>query len=248
MMLKNASTLALAALLAGCSSGPPRIPVKVLDRALASAGTTGLAQPGQIVATESAFARAARETGELAAFRAYAAPGAVWHGPKGLVDAPVWLASRARPEAALRWAPRDVWMSCDSTTAVSQGRFRDGAGSVGSYVTAWRKQADGQYRWTYHTSALDNPQPPIARPDQGEPDEIVVLAMELIKGHVADCKGKPADPGPDTNPVPQVKATAPDGSLHWLAQQRGDGMIRFIVLTNTAGEWQEMLDTGFDPG
>jgi hypothetical protein len=245
-MLRPVFTLGLAALLAGCSSGPPRIPIKVIDRALASAGTTGLAQPGQIVATESGFARAVRETGELAAFRSYAAPGAVWHGPMGLVDAPVWLASRARSATPLRRAPRDVWMSCDSTLAVSQGRFRDGAGGVGSYVTAWRKQPDGQYRWTYHTSALDNPQPP--PPAAPGDDEIVVLATELIKGHVADCKGKPADPGPNTNPVPLVKATAPDGSLHWLAQQREDGVIRFIVLTNMGGEWEEPLDIGFNPG
>ena len=91
--------------------------------------------------------------------------------------------------------------------------------------------------------------PTVPRPEQarGE-DEIVVLAMELIKGHVADCKGRPDDPGPQTNPAPVAGATSPDGTLHWLAQQRGDGVRRFVVLSNKAGEWDEVLDISFNPG
>lgn len=248
-MLRPALTLALAAVLAGCTSGPPRTPIKVIDRALATAGTTGLAQPGQIVATESGFARTAREQGQWSAFTEYAAPGAVLHLPSGLVPAAEWLRGRANPAAPMRWAVRDVWMSCDSAIAVSQGRYRDANGLVGNYVTAWRRQSDNTYRWTYHASAADQPQP-APRPEQarGE-DEIVVLAMELIKGHVADCKGnKPADPGAQTNPAPLVKASAPDGTLHWLAQQREDGARRFIVLSNQDGAWDEVLDIGFNPG
>lgn len=247
-MLRTIAALTLAATLSACASAPPRAQLKAIDRALASAGTTGLAQPGRIVATESGFARAAREGGQWSAFRAYAAPGAVWHGDNGPVDAATWLRGRAEPAAPLRWAPRDVWMSCDATLAVSQGRFRDGAGLVGNYATVWQRQADGDYRWAYHTQARDTPQPP-PRPElsPGE-DEIVVLAMELIKGTVADCTGRPADPGPDTNPQPLAKGTAPDGTLHWLAQQRGDGMRRFIVLINKGGDWEEALDIGFNPG
>lgn len=251
-MSRTASTIALAALLApllaGCASGPPRTPVKMIERALANAGTTGLAQPGQIVATESGFARAAREQGQWSAFAERAASGAVLHLDGGLVPAADWLRGRANPAEATRWAVRDVWMSCDAAVAVSQGRYRDSAGLVGNYVTAWRRQDDNSYRWTYHASAPDRPQPP-PRPEQarGE-DEIVVLGLELIKGHVADCTGRPADPGPQTNPAPLVKATAPDGTLHWLAQQREDGVRRFIVLSNKAGVWDEVLDIGFNPG
>lgn len=242
------ATVALAALVSGCASGPPRTPVKMIERALANAGTTGLAQPGQIVATESGFARTAREQGQWSAFAEYAAPGAVLHLDQGLVPAAEWLRGRSNPAEATRWAVRDVWMSCDGTLAVSQGRYRDAAGLVGNYVTAWRRDADNTYRWSYHASAPDRPQPPPrAEQERGE-DEIVVLAMELIKGHVADCKGTPPDPGPQTNPAPVVKATAPDSTLHWLAQQRADGARRFIVLSNTAGEWDEVLDIGFNPG
>ena len=247
-MFKPLAALALVSLVSACSSGPPRTPVKVIERALTSAGTTGLAQPGQIVATESGFARAARETGQWAAFRAYAAPGALWHGADGPVDAAAWLARRSNPASPMRWAPRDVWMSCDSTLAVSQGRFRDGAGLVGNYVTVWRKQADNQYRWAYHLSTPDQPQPPPPASTSPQDDEIVVLAMEMIKGTTADCTGRPGDPGPATNPAPLAQGTAGDGSLHWLAQQREDGARRFIVLINKAGEWDEVLDIGFKPG
>ena len=247
-MLRSIAPLAVLALLAACSSGPPRIPAKVIDRALTSAGTSGLAQPGQIVAAESGFARAARETGQWAAFRTYAAPGAVWHGAEGPVDAATWLARRGNPASPMRWAPRDVWMSCDSTVAVSQGRFKDGAGVVGNYVTVWQKQADNQYRWAYHLSTPDQPQPTPRATTAPQEDEIVVLAMEMIKGTAADCTGRPADPGPATNPAPVAKGTARDGSLHWLAQQREDGARRFIVLLNKAGEWDEVLDIGFNPG
>lgn len=245
-MLKPLTAFTLAAILAGCASGPPRTPIKVIDRALASAGTTGLAQPGQIVATESGFARTAREDGQWSAYREYAAPGAQWHGANGLTDAATWLRSRADPAATMRWAPRDVWMSCDATLAVSQGRFNDGAGLVGNYATVWHKQPDGAYRWAYHTHAADTPQPPPRAP-QAE-DEIVVLAMELIKGTVADCKGRPADPGPGTNPAPLAKGTSRDGTLHWLVQQREDGVRRLVVLTNKAGVWDEALDIAFNPG
>lgn len=247
-MLRKVAALVSLSLLAACTSGPPRVPIKVIDRALASAGTTGLAQPGQIVATESGFARTAREQGQWSAFTQYAAPDAVLHLSSGLVPAAEWLRGRANPAETIRWAVRDVWMSCDSTLAVSQGRYRDANGLVGNYVTAWRRQSDNSYRWTYHASAPDQPQPP-PRPEQarGE-DEIVVLAMELIRGHVADCKGRPADPGPQTNPAPLVKASAPDGTLHWLAQQREDDVRRFIVLSNKDGAWDEVLDIGFNPG
>ena len=247
-MLKLVAPLAVLALVSGCASGPPRTPIKMIERALATAGTTGLAQPGQIVAAESGFARTAREQGQWSAFAEYAAPGAVLHQASGPVPAADWLRGRGNPAEAMRWAVRDVWMSSDGTVAVSQGRFRDGAGLVGNYVTAWRRDDDNSYRWTYHASEPDRPQPPPPVEQARGEDEIVVLGLELIKGHVADCTGKPADRGPQTNPVPVVKATAPDGTLHWLAQQRSDGGRRFIVLSNAAGEWDEVLDIGFNPG
>ena len=247
-MLKPAAALALLALASACASGPPRTPVKVIERALASAGTTGLAQPGQIVATESGFARTAREQGQWSAFAQYAAPDAVLHQSGGLAPAAQWLRGRTSPAEAMRWAVRDVWMSCDGAVAVSQGRFKEAGGLVGNYATAWQRQDDGSYRWTYHTQAHDSPQPPVRTEQARGEDEIVVLAMELIKGHVADCKGRPGDPGPQTNPAPVASATSPDGTLRWLAQHRGDGVRRFIVLSNKGGEWEEMLDISFNPG
>lgn len=247
-MLKFASALALAVVLAACSSGPPRIPTKVIDRALASAGTTGLAQPGRIVATESAFARAAREGGQWSAFREFAAPGALVHGPAGPVDAAAWLRGRSNPAAAMRWAPRDVWMSCDATLAVSQGRFKDAAGLVGNYLTVWQRQGDGAYRWAYHTAAADNPQPPPRADQTPAEDEIVVLAMEVIKGTVADCTPRPASAAPGGDPALLAQGTARDGSLHWQARPGPGSAHRVAVSLNRAGGWEQVLDIAFNPG
>ena len=104
-----------------------------IERVLA--GAPGQAQPSEIVAAEIAFARAARENGQWTAFREFLAPGALLHVRSGPIEADPWLAVQTDPPEAVQWGARSVWMSCDGALAVSQGRFREPDGTVGTFVT-----------------------------------------------------------------------------------------------------------------
>ena len=224
------SAIALAAMLAGCASGSS-IPRERIERALAKA--PGIAQPSKVVAREIEFARVAQEEGQWTAFRAFAAPGAIIHGPDGPIDASKWLAGRKNPPEAVRWSPDTVWMSCDSTVAVSQGRFRDPAGIVGTFVTVWKLQPDRAYLWVYGAAAPDDPQPAPRVEEPVDPDAIVVSAIDSIRGIVGDC---PQRDGNAPSPVPNAIAhdtkhgggRSPDGTLYWEWYQFNDGAGRFV--------------------
>ena len=79
---------------------------------------------GQVVATELAFARAAREDGQWTAFADFAAPNALIFGPEGALDAKSWLYRQENPAEAAKWRPHAVWSSCDGSLAVSRGGSR----------------------------------------------------------------------------------------------------------------------------
>lgn len=247
-MLKSAiAALTLAALLAACASGPPRTPRAVIDRALATA--PGAAQPSRIVAAELAFARAAREQGQWTAFRETIAPGGVLHGRGGPFAAEPWLAQQANPAEAVAWAPRAVWMSCDGKLAVSRGRLREPDGRVGTFATVWQQQDSGDYRWIYDIGGIDDPQPPPTRQPEG--DEILVVAEELIQGHVADCPPR----GTAVPPPAVLHATtarydgglSPDGTLAWRWEHQADGTRRIAVQLWRDGAWQDAMTQDWPP-
>ena len=234
--------------LAACaanSSRPTRAQVQRIDRALATA--PGEAQPGKIVARELEFARAAKDNGQWTAFREFAAPGAKLHGPDGLVDAESWLRGRKNPKVAVKWSPRNIWMSCDATVAVSHGRHLNADGKVGSFVTVWQRQSDRTYLWTYAIAALDDPQPV---PDPEEPlDEnaIVVTAIDSIEGKVADC-ARPDSPTPP-QPIELVADSSryevlysPDKTLRYGWEHRADGKRVVLVRMVRDGVWPTVLD------
>ncbi len=247
-MLKAVSVVALAALLASCTSGPPRTPLALIERVLEN--SPGNASPGKVVAAELAFARAAREQGQWTAFQTFMAPGALLHGRNGPFAAGAWLASQRDPAEAIEWAPRAVWMSCDGHLAVSRGRSLDPAGLVGSFVTVWQRQQDGEYRWIYDMGAPDVPQPdPASQEDDGA---IVVLAEEVIQGYVADCP----DPGrPLTAPTPLPEPAdvrsggggSPDGTLRWRWEHAADGTRALVADYFAEGRWQTAVQQSFAP-
>ena len=77
------------------------------------------ANPGEVVATELAFARVAREKGQWTAFADYAAKDAVMFVPYK-VRAQQWLKGRANPAQTVAWEPYEVWSSCDGSIAVKR--------------------------------------------------------------------------------------------------------------------------------
>lgn len=217
--------VALAATLTACGQQRPRGPSNtVIERALT--GAPGAAQPSAIVSTEIAFARSARENGQWTAFDEYAAPGALLHGRNGAIEAKPWLAAQSNPEEAVQWGVRTVLMSCDGELALSQGRFRDPEGIVGTYITAWQRQSDRSYRWVYDGGGPDVPQPP-AR-EHFEDGDIVVTAIDAVEGLVATCprEGGTIPPPPADSPVgqrPQDVRQSRDGTLRWRFKHRGGG-------------------------
>lgn len=249
-MRKVISSLLVLAFVSACasSSAPPRSVRQYIDRALKNA--PGEAQPGEIVAAEVGFAKMAREEGQWTAFRYYAAPGAQLHLPNGVENAESWLAGRADPEAAVQWSPRSIWMSCDGAMAVSFGRFRDPAATIGHFVTVWQRQAGGEYRWIYDGGAPDDPQPPtlsnLPEPEEGE---IVVPGIDSIAGIVADCPSR--DDPVAVAPFAQVPAgiasshsQSRDGTLRWRWEHLGEGQFRFVTEIWSGG-WQTPLDVIF---
>lgn len=240
----------LLAMLAACASSPP-IPRKVINRALAQA--PGAAQPSLIVAKELEFARTAQEDGQWSAFRAFAAPGAVMHTAGGPINALTFLAGVKDPAVAITWNTDTVWMSCDSLLAVAQGRFKDPESKVGTFITVWERQSDLDYRWTYDVAVLDNPQPPVRDTSAAVGgDEIVVTAIDSIKGLVADCPNLRADkPATPAFLVPDGARhgfkLSPDGTLRWRWEHTAGADRRFVAEYLTGGRWEVVVDQPLGP-
>ncbi len=210
MRLRPLATLTALSLMAGAcaQSGPPRAVLKQIDRILENA--PGKAQPSKIVAVEAAFERMAVEDGQWTAFRAFAAPGAVIHLPSGPENASTFLAGRSDPDASVRWDTRGVWVSCDARLAISRGRLETAGGLVGTFVTVWQLQDDGQYRWVYDVGAPDDPQPAALPEDRATADVIVVEGLDVVQGHVADCVRSARPPGGE-RPEGPGRAWPPSG-------------------------------------
>lgn len=146
----------LAAAMAGCAA-PSDSPFDAQGRYL-----TTLAQPEALIAADRAFAQAAQERGQFTAYREYGAPDAVMFVPEP-VKAQEWLARQADPAQSLRWQPHGAWSSCDGTLAVTQGAWQGAGGQQGDYLTVWRRQEDGAYKWVL--TQADITSTPRAAPD-----------------------------------------------------------------------------------
>ena len=206
------------------------------------------ADPGRVAATDIAFARAARDIGQWTAFREYAAPRAQMHEADGPTDAAAFLLARGDPPEPLRWAPTEVWSSCDGSLAVSFGRSRRPDGIVGSYVTVWQREGgrSADYRWVYATGTPDNPQPP-PPPVEIAPngDTIIVTELSAIQARAADCVAVDALPQDGlsalTANVQTEGGTARDGTLKWRWEHLAPGQWRVVVDWVREGVWTEAL-------
>ncbi|MGB7374198.1 hypothetical protein [Pontixanthobacter sp.] len=247
-----------ASLVAGCSSGRP-IARDRIDRALSIAPGEG--QPSKIVAAEVAMEQRARERGQWSSFAQYAAPDAKIHLTSGPAPAAAWLRGRRDPAQTASWEPRNVWISCDGSLAVSKGRYRAADGKVGDFVRIWQRSGENEYSWVHHLAALDNPQP-ARRPalPAAEGDEIVVTAIDSIKGFVADCPERgtaipaappaamPSDvPSDNTSAVISSRAASRDGTLAWRWEHDSASNRRIVAEYFSGGKWQIALDERFIP-
>ena len=202
MRRMTSSVLALA--LTSCAAGPgdPR------DRSVRP-----FAEPGQVIATERAFARMAREKGTWTAFRHYATKDALWPTP---VLANVHQSLKGTPDPAqpVLWGPDAAWSSCDGSFAVTTGEAAFPDGRKSRFLTMWQRQNDGEYRWVL---------------DQGFDSAGGAIDPETIPAQVAEC---PKGPRPDRR-VRRGEAwgsgAANDGTLSWQTTIAADCSRTVVV-------------------
>ena len=201
-----------------------------------------IAEPGEIVATEIAFARAAQDKGQWTAFAQYAADDAVMFAPQPVL-AKQWLKGRANPAQAVKWTPYHVWTSCDGTVAVTKGAWQRPDGTVGYFTTIWQRQKDGGYKWVFDGG--DTLKQPLAEPD-------------LVQTDVADCpargqfRGRPLKG--DDIPLATVSGTledrggqSVDGTLAWASHYAAGGSRTLTVSLSQGGAMKEVLRSEVAP-
>ena len=191
---------------------------------------TPRAEVSKVIATELAFARAAREDGQWTAFAEYAADGALLFGPNGAVEAKPWLKTQVNPPEAVSWSPHRVWSSCDGSLAVTQGGFSDPNGSVGAFNTVWQRQRNGDYRYVF---------------DFGVPQDEAPLAPDLISSSVAACDGEVGAGEPDSAIPLRVSR---DGTLAWGFQTIGQGERRYVVWLAREEGWEQVVNVALAAG
>jgi hypothetical protein len=184
------------------------------------------ANPSAVVATELAFARAAQEKGQWAAFREFAADDAVMFVPQQTA-AKAWLKGRAEPQVAVKWQPYEVWMSCDGSLAVTKGAWQRPNG-VGYFTTVWKRQKNGTFKWVL---------------DQGDDLKQALPEPEMIGGHVAECSrptAAPAAPGgtvgwSDDRTLEWVVEVKPDNSRHFEVRLWAGSAYDTVISSDVAG-------------
>lgn len=105
-----------------------------------------------VVAAEDAFAAQSKQAGTAAAFLANGAPAAfVTEGGKLASAQEVWKSRPAQPNARLTWHPALVDVAQSGELGYTTGPWTmlesDKPGAAGEYVTVWRKQPDGVWKF-----------------------------------------------------------------------------------------------------
>ena len=199
--------------LTACTATGPRTPYGRFMEARAN--------PGKVVATELAFARAAQEDGQWTAFRAFSTDDAVMFVPQA-VNAHDWLKQQDDPPKAVEWQPHEVWSSCDGSLVVTKGAWQRADGTFGYFTTVWQRQSNGDYKWVLDqgdklTEPLDAPefvQTRVARCDVAPG-----VAMTTFERAAEGGRGKSAD-----RSLAYEWAVMPDGArsvLIWMQTENG---------------------------
>jgi hypothetical protein len=217
------AALALSAMLLTACGGGPHTRESRFMRSLKP-----VAEPGDVVAAELAFARTAQEKGQWTAFAEFATEDAVMFVPE-TVNARQWLKGRANPAQAVKWQPHQVWSSCDGTLAVTKGAWQRPDGSVGYFTTVWQRQDDREqsYKWVM---------------DQGDALATPLQEPEMIGATVADCAVRPAPvvmSGRDGNVRSEGRSA--DQTLYWLVDVRPDGSRSVLVKLSQNGAMENVL-------
>jgi ketosteroid isomerase-like protein len=145
-----------------------------------AAGLTAAADKEQfkkeVAAMEHEFCAMAQEKGILAAFQHYAAPDVSfidtdprqWRGPAAVLQ----RMGADRPGVSLKWSPYHTDVSEDGTMGFNYGPYElrspgpEGKELVrtGWFLTIWKRQPDGSWRYVMDTGVPDKPAAPATAP------------------------------------------------------------------------------------
>ncbi|MDR3528439.1 MAG: DUF4440 domain-containing protein [Rhizomicrobium sp.] len=147
--------------------------VTVFATAIAFAVPALAAPSDALLATDKAFSAMSAQQGNHAAFLAYMTDDARLyqsdHAPLlGKTAAAAFFAAEEKADSAYKdqtlvWSPEEAELSPDGVLGFTRGRWRftapkaDGASFslTGYYVTAWRRQADGSYKFCLDIGGAD---------------------------------------------------------------------------------------------
>jgi hypothetical protein len=207
--------LAVSACAPGYGSGPRPLALR--------------ANPSDVIATELAFARTAREKGTWTAFRDYATRDAQWPGPQW-ESVQAALKGAPDPAQAIVWEPDQVWASCDGSFALSSGPATHPNGKRTRFATIWQRQDNGDYRWVL---------------DQGFDLEGDYAAPEMITAGVADC---PAGKSLRVDRLPKARRASAwssgrsdDGTFEWSTDLAADCSRTLVVSAVKDGAMTEVF-------
>ncbi|MXP26264.1 hypothetical protein GRI39_09475 [Altererythrobacter indicus] len=225
MWRRLALVMALGGSLSACAGGP-RV----------GGSYERVANPSNVLATDLALARLAREKGQLDALSKYATSGAIVLSSMGGTAFPA--SGKAADNAkADSWVPQSVWASCDGSLVVTYGAITKADGASGEYATVWQRQSKGDFKWAVHLENLKSTAP---------------LAPDFIQAKVADC-AKRDRPGPFQREsgksamalVNQLTATGGEGVSHdrtlsYRWRHTGDD-TKFSVTMKRNGQDEDVL-------
>ena len=195
-MMRPALLLAMLAL-AACASGP-----RYDARRIAPS-----ANPGQVIATERAFAREARDKGTWTAFRHYATKDAQFPPPPAWTNVHRSLKGTPDPAEPILWGPDAAWSSCDGSFAATTGEAVFPGGRKSRFLTVWQRQEDGDYRWVL---------------DQGFDSAGGEIDPETIPARVAECPAKRRTDRVVRRGEAWGSGASNDGTLTWSTQVAAD--------------------------
>ena len=130
----------------------------------------------EVAAMEDAFCAMTKEKGVLAAFEYFAAPDVAFLGPdprkvRGLAAVRERMGPDT-PGVTVTWSAAFTDVSDDGTLGYNYGRYEwripapDGSVSLrtGWFLTIWKRQPDGTWRYVMDNGTADKPSPP-PKPD-----------------------------------------------------------------------------------
>lgn len=149
-----------------------------------------------VVATERAFAKLGEEKGVKDSFLAYIADDGLLFRP-GPVRGKDFLSARPAPPIKLLWRPSHADVSAAGDLGWTMGPWQlyppnapaDAPPATGYFVTLWKKQADGSYKWILD-HGTPNPHPATREadfvvPDTGKGVKLATAIADLAAGREA---------------------------------------------------------------